>query len=358
MKVALILPNNPSNAPYLNYYLEVIRKTGADYSLYYWDRTGKEAGKQVFSRIPKHRYPWNKFIDYLRFAKFIKRSLKAGNYTRVVVFTPQLAIFLQKFLTGSYRGEFMLDIRDFSVMMNHFPGRFKRCYQGADHIVISSPGFKEWLPPHKSLITGHNVGAELVQENMSRTGKDYPSPEKWPLVLTTIGQIKDYDSDHRFVAELCNNEAIQMNFIGSGPTLQALKDFAESRDCSNISFYGQYNKPDEEALLADTDFLNILISRTEFNKGASLLSNRLYLSALYRIPCLVNSETAQSELVAKYGLGIVIDQYCEVPEKIENFVRDFDASVFNTNCEVFLKDISGDIDHFQSAFADFLRSQP
>lgn len=357
MKVALILPNNPANAPYLNYYMEVIGQVGADCTLYYWDRTGKEEGNEVFSRVPRHRYPWNKFIDYLLFAKFIRRALKAGNYTRVVVFTPQLAIFLQKFLTGSHRGDFILDIRDFSVMMNHFPRRFARCYLAAEHIVISSPGFKAWLPSHKSLITGHNVGAELVRKNISRSGKDHGNLGKRPLVLTTIGQIKDYDSDHRFVAELCNNEAILMNFVGSGPTLQALKEFAESRNCSNISFYGHYNKPDEEALLAETDFLNILISRTEFNKGASLLSNRLYLSALYRIPCVVNSETAQSELVEKYDLGIVIDQYHEVPEKLGSFVRDFDAEVFNANCMKFLKDISGDIDHFQSTFAGFLRSQ-
>ena len=63
-----------------------------------------------------------------------------------------------------------------------------------------------------------------------------------------------------------------MSFMGFGPTLDSLKNFAFENSISNVRFTGRYKKEEEEKLLVNTDFINILISKNKFNNG--VISNR------------------------------------------------------------------------------------
>lgn len=357
MKIALLFPNNLFTSPYLKYYTSILNKENIAYDLIIWDRENiKEDDCIAFKSHDSKNAIISKTLNFFKFRKFILQQLKKADYTKVIVFTGQLGILLSDYLVNNYKYKYILDIRDYSNPMHYFKNRFKKLITNAQFVTISSNGFKEWLPNYEKYILSHNIDLELIHKRLSKKSQPRDLFNSDVIQVDTIGQIKDYDSDHRFVAELKNNPNFQMNFIGFGGTLDLLKEYSSQEKVKNISFHGKYKKEEEEGLLQNTDFINILISLEEFNKGATLLSNRLYLSALLHIPCIVNANSEQSRIIEKYNFGIVIRRYEELPEQLLIFQQKFNEENFIENCLVFLNDVKTEYDLFNQSLVQFLKS--
>lgn len=356
MKIALLFPNNLFTSPYLKYYTTILEKEKIAYDLIIWDRENiNEPGCIAFRSQAYQKSKISKARDFYRFRRFIIKQFKKTKYRKVIVYTGQLGILLSDFLIKNYKNRYVLDIRDYSNPMHHFKNRFHKLIASADFVALSSNGFMEWLPKAEKYILSHNINVELIHEKL---GEAYAHKElfnKSHIQVDTIGQIKDFESDHRFVKQLKNDDRYRMNFIGFGPTLDVLKEFVKTENISNVDFHGSYKKKEEEKLLSETDFINILITLSEFNKGTSLLSNRLYLSALFGIPCIVNSYTAQSKIIEKYGFGVVIDNYEDLPARLIEYQKKFDLKAFNQNCQAFLKDVSQDYEVFNKKLVAFVK---
>jgi len=355
MKIALLFPNNLFTSPYLKYYINILEKENVEYDLIIWDRENKnEPGCIAFKSETYKNSKLSKTLDFLRFRKFIIKQLSKKKYSKVIVYTGQLGILLSNYLIKNYKNQYALDIRDYSKPMHLFKNRFNKLISNANFVAISSNGFKEWLPNSENYVLSHNLDIELIRNKLNQKPNPKQLLKNECIQVDTIGQIKDYDSDHRFVSQLKNNDKFQMQFIGFGGTLNLLKEFANQENIENISFHGPYKKEDEEVLLAKTDVINILISLTEYNKGRTLLSNRLYLSALLGIPCIVNANSEQSRIIEKYNFGIIVDEYKELPAKLVNYQREFNSVKFMKNCEAFLNDVIQDYELFNKKVSTFL----
>lgn len=104
--------------------------------------------------------------------------------------------------------------------------------------------------------------------------------------------------------------------------------------------------------MKNVDFINILLPDTlSFNTP---LSNRFYLSLIYRKPMIVNEESIQAKYVLKYKLGIVIKKGDNIYEKICEYVKTFDQNIFLWGCDTLLKEIKVDIDEFERVLIDAL----
>ncbi len=355
MKIALLFPNNIYTSPYLKYYTRILEEEDIAYDLIIWDRArAKEEGCIAFTSKNQEKSTLSKALNFFRFRKFIIQRLKKNKYSRLIIFSGQLGILLSDYLQKKYKNKYLLDIRDYSVSMSHFKGRFNKVVSNANLVCISSIGFKEWLPEGDHYILGHNINIGLIRDVLN----NYPDNKTFfrnkTVNIDTIGQIKDFSSDKMFLDQLKNDDRFEMQFIGFGNTLNLLKEYVTEENVLNVSFYGKYRKEEEKELLKNTDFINILISRTEFNKGATLLSNRLYLSALYQIPCIVNSKTEQSRIIEKYNFGIVVDSYTELTNKVLQYKKEFDKKIFLSNCYIFLSDVKDDYDSFNFRVTNFL----
>lgn len=356
MKIALLFPNNVFTSPYVKYYTDILKKEKIKYDLYTWDRHDvKEEGCIPFKNKIEADTPITKSLEFIKFRRFLTKHLRNNSYHKVIVFTGQLGILMSDFLIKNYPNNYILDIRDFSKAINYFRLRFRRVVKNSYFVCISSNGFREWLPSEGNYILSHNICINLVYKRLNEHPTDDTVLENETINIDTIGQIKDYNSDARFIDQLKNDERFQMEFIGFGPALTELKKKSKTEKINNISYYGPYTKEEEQQLLKDTDLINILISRNNNNKGTTLLSNRLYLSAVYNIPCIVNGDTEQSKIIKKNNMGIVVNNYEELPEKVISFRDNFCRINFNNGCLSFLNEVKEDYIIFQDELVNFLK---
>ncbi|GGW40857.1 hypothetical protein [Arenibacter certesii] len=355
MKIALLFPNNVFTSPYLKYYKNILEKENIEYDLYTWDRNGvDEEGCIPFKNKVNVSLPLLRTLDFIKFRAFLTGHLKKNNYDKVIVFSGQLGILMGDYLFKYYPKKYILDIRDFSPVMNYFKNRFAKLVEQSFFVCISSNGFKQWLPPKGNYVLGHNIDIHLVEESLNNFPNREKTFEKKTLKVDTIGQIKDFNSDAKFIDQLKNDKRFEMEFIGFGHALPNLKEKINSEQVENIKFHGPYEKKEEPHLLKNTDLINILISRFDSNKGSTLLSNRLYLSALYNIPCIVNGDTEQSKIIKKYNLGIVVDRYEELPQKLITYRDNFCHHSFKNGCRAFLNDVKKDYSFFEKNVTNFL----
>src|SRR5450759_1665712 len=148
MKVALILNANLHCSPYVKIYSKILDALKIEYDLLAWDRTksGETGGLFFKTEFPygrRNKIMW--LFQYYRYSIFLKKHIKANKYDKLVVFGPQIGFFLYFFLKRRYNKRFCFDYRDIFIDQL-FPELFKRLLRLSALNVISSPGFKPYLP--------------------------------------------------------------------------------------------------------------------------------------------------------------------------------------------------------------------
>ncbi len=352
IRIALIAASSPEDAPYLNYYLPVFDRLGISYDLIFWDKKGSSfktrnndyvfrRSSDIFGNI------FRKGIDYFAYASFVKKILKQNSYDRIIIFTIMPALFLgRKLLRGDAR--YIVDIRDYSPALKISALRrlFHSVAGKSYATVVSSPGFKEFLPKESRYILSHNIssesaGSELLESRESET----------PLKVLTLGLIRDEVANKAVVDALAANPSFELLFAGKGPILENIKEYALNRNIENISFLGPYIKSEEISICRDSDFINAFLSDS-FNSSI-LLSNRLYSSVVAGTPVIVNKHSEQGRIVEKYDLGIGIDNTLNLDKILLDYARNFDREKYNTGRRRFMDRIRTDIATFEKALTDF-----
>lgn len=352
MKIALVLPNSSSTAPYITYYIDYLKKGTIDFDVITWDRSNTEESTETTFKYEGDtlRNPLIKVISYYKFKQFVEKILLINNYDRVIVFSAQLGLALSSFLLTHYPLHYAIDIRDYSRPIYFFPKRFKKLLSRAGMVIISSPGFFNWLPSGRNYTLSHNIHSDKI----SKSQKEFIRPDNHtkPLVITTIGAIRDYEANIKFIKVLGNDESFLLKYIGEGPSSSALLKFTRDNQVRNVEFCGRYEKSSELRLLRGASFINILLNENKLSNH--LLSNRLYLSALTKTPCLVNANTEQSRIVKKYNLGIVVQDYEQLPNLIEQYQHSFNDLEFLRGCQEFLQAVLKDEENFEEELKNFL----
>ncbi|RRQ48846.1 hypothetical protein DZC72_14370 [Maribacter algicola] len=353
MKIALVFPNNVFSAPYLDYYTNFLNKEKTSYKLIIWNRANEEEENTIaFKSNSKSSSPFAKALNYYKFGSFCKKEIKNGDFDKVIVFTPQLAIFLYSFLKKHYSNKYLIDIRDYTTIIPYFKRRFFKLIKQAQTVCISSEGFTSWLPKNRNYIMSHNVHLQRINHYLL---KDYNKKNFFndgTINFDTVGALRDFTTNSSIMKELGNRKDFFLNFIGSGWALPMLQKFALDENINNVHFHGRYDKKEEIQLLQNTDILNIIQNADKISNFA--IANRLYLSGLLRIPCIARKNTEHSRVIHKYGLGITIENYNEIPEKIIEYKSTFNKEQFIKNCTVFLQDVKKDYDRFENAVIQFI----
>jgi hypothetical protein len=296
------------------------------------------------SDLQKSRF--SKVIDYVRYNKFIKEKLIAANYDRVVVFTIANAIMLFGFLKERFRNNYVFDIRDYSILAKYFPARFSAAIQNAGLTVISSPGFRVWLPENRTYIIRHNTNST------SPCDVNVLKNEQTKYRILTIGSLTYYDVNREVIRQLADSPCFDLEFVGSGTAEPLLKDFVQKKRIKNVTFYGRYAKEDEPKFLKGVSLINVLMD--ESLNSMTLLSNRFYLSILYNVPMLVNKGSEQARWVQEYGLGVAIDKQRDISEQITGYLKNFDRDAFNIGRMKCLEIVREDVIEFEAKFKEFL----
>ena len=342
MKVALLLPAEPEKAPYIQYYIDVFKEKGIEYDVIAWNRSGNNP--KVLERLIMYEAPSPDTLSNIKkvrgfwgFKQFVEKTVRQKQYDRLVVHTIMLAVFMSPFLKRYYGGKYILDIRDecslYGIMKLRLPVLLKYSFCN----VISSWGFKTWLPEAEYVIS-HNIGFRWKEK------MNMPAPDSFfhhqPLDILTIGQIRHFDGNRVLIDELGNRGNMKMHFAGDGVDVPRLVEYCIEKKINNVAFSGRYLKENEDDIVSTSDFVNILLPQTRVQQA---MANRFYLAILNYKPVIVNAESIQAEYVRKYGLGIVWELGTSLKNAIEDYIARFDIEQFLDGrrklCETLMKDV-------------------
>ena len=331
MKIALIVPNNLWVSPYLSIYTRLFDELGVEYDTISWNREGrKETGLQ-FQYRERSRNQIAVLWAYMRYAKYLKKMIKGNGYDKLVVFTPQVGIFLSSFLERHFKGRYIFDYRDLSLEQNPiFKRPFSRVLANSYANIISSPGFKQYLPIGFDYIVSHNFNVEIVKNALIEEAKPYEGGE---ISVLTIGALRT-DMNIEVMDALGNLPGYYLAFVGKGISADYLENYSKSKGYDNVSFSGYYKKEDEPEIIKRHTFINIVYPLIPSHISA--LSNRFYNSLIYKRPMIVSRTTTQGNYALQYGVGLVVDNCDNLKEQIEEYRKMFDFEKYSNHCNQLL----------------------
>lgn len=350
MKIALIVPNNLWVCPYVSIYTRLLDELCIDYETISWNREGREESGIQFNKKEKGHGLFRTLLSFLQYSRFVKKTIKVNSYDKLIVFTPQIGIFLSFFLKKHFKGRFIFDYRDLSIEQHSWFRRpFLRLLSNSYANIISSPGFKKYLPHEFNYILSHNYNAAKVKEALNIQKEAYTGSE---INLLTIGAIRK-DCNYEVIEALGNVKGISLSFIGRGPASNSLQSFADENGFCNIHFSGYYKKEDEPALYKSSTAVNIIYPNIPSHQTA--ISNRFYNSLIYKRPMIVTRNSTQGDYAEKYKVGLVVDDCKNLETQLKTYFENLDYDNYCRSCNQLLEVLLKDEVKFEGVVRSFLK---
>jgi len=96
----------------------------------------------------------------------------------------------------------------------------------------------------------------------------------------------------------------------------------------------------------NSDMINALVPNSDLN-SKTLLPNRLYNAAFYGKPVIVMEKTFLAEQVSKYKLGLIINSFKNLNEKIIDYLNDMKYGEFILGRQDFFQKVLKDNENFR-----------
>lgn len=350
-KFALIVPNNIWVSPYVNIYTRVFDEMCVDYDVISWNRDGRTEKGIQFNYHVENRKQSFVLWSYIKFARFIIKNIKKNRYDKLVVFAPQVGIFLSSFLARRYKGRYIFDYRDLSLEQNPiFEIPFNKVLSNSFANIISSPGFKKYLPTGFNYIVSHNFNDGIVEKALTEICRHYQGEE---INVLTIGALR-VDMNFEVMNALGNKPGLKMSFVGKGTAAGYLENYAKKNEYNNVVFTGYYKKEDEPEIIEKHTMINIVYPLIPSHISA--LSNRFYNSLIYKRPMIVTKGTTQGDYAEKHNVGLVIENCDNLDEKIVNYISNLDFDEFESRCNKLLELFLAENNLFKSTVKTFINS--
>ncbi len=346
MKIALICPSNMLYMPYVDNYEVILKANEINYTIVNWDRFSIEKESEFIYRDKKIGHQRN-YFDYYKYYRFVLKILKNNRFDKVIVFGLQMAYFLNKYLIKNYKGNYIIDIRDYNKIIKIFnPAKI---IKNSAVTVISSPGYKQWLPESKKYIVNHNTIVSSIHQlrDVNRV-KNYKK-----IIISYIGSLTNYDVNIAFIKSLKNINRFQLQFYGDGIINKDLQNYIENSKISNVSLSGRYERHEELRLYANATLINMVLYNDHIN-NRTCLANRLYNSALYGKPMIALEGTYLSEIIKQYNLGVILKSFNNTEEGITNYLANFNLEEYNYGRKAFFEKVIEENQYFRDVLYAFI----
>ncbi len=347
MRIGLLCPANLKFMPYVKNYTEEFDAKIIEYDIFNWDRLNIEYPEKVNTYRDKKSGHKRNYIDYYKYREYLISKLSKTKYDKIIIFGIQLGFFLSKYLYREYKGKYIFDIRDYNKVINFFD--IKRLIDDSYFTVISSTGFKEWLPKSKKIIINHNTRISNFTEI------DYdPLDINKKLVISYIGAVRDFKVQKRFINSLSNSKVINLHFHGEGSINRNLYLHISKNRINNVLLTGRYEPEEEIKLYEDCNMVNMLIPSNDIN-SRTLLPNRLYNAVINCRPIVTLKGSYCASVTEHYGLGIALDSFNDAETKIIKYIKKLDYVKYRGNRKGFLDYIIAENQRFKNVLNDFIK---
>ncbi|ABX81652.1 sugar transferase [Acholeplasma laidlawii] len=348
-KIVIITVNNLYLTPYINNYTKHI---ATDFDIIYWNRdeiTESSSAKNVFGFIgyinPKQS-KLKKIVMYLKFRKYVKKILKSNKYEKIIFLNTMSAVLIGKNVGAKY----IVDIRDYTFEHNIFFYNIeKKVIKGSELSVISSEGYRKFLPKHEYILVHNSQQLEDLPKKTNDKGK---LTEIRPIIISFVGLIRFFEISKKIIIELKNDPRFKLNFIGKGSEM--LRQFCISENVTNVQLISKFESNETMRYFEECDIVYNLYG----NDNPSViyaLSNKLYYAAFLNKPILVNPNTFMYDISFKYHMGISVnlDSRTIADDIYEQFIN-LDFSTLKKGCDDFMNHVKIDNTNFDLKVSRFI----
>lgn len=350
---------NITYAPYIHKYIDVLNDSDKKFEVIYWDRINKPDAPDAWnthvfnyeSDLSKNKF--SKLADFLRFRKFVKNILKRRKYKKLIILTTLTGVSLVDELLKDYNGKYILDIRDYTFeKVPIYKSIVSRLVKGSAFTVISSEGFKNFLPKSNKYVIAHNFS--YYDLDAFSTEKKASKSVTHPLNLGFVGSIRHYNLDTEMIGIFNDDNKFHLTYHGDGPTYKKLKNYCYENNY-NVKFTGRFDIRQKYDLIEDIDIINAYYSEEKF-ANLYAISNKYYDALIYRKPILVNSNVFIGQKVKNNKLGFAIDiKEEDIKSKLYNDYLNFDFSEFNERCQSEMQKILLDDQKYIERVYEFIK---
>ncbi|MCL9633578.1 hypothetical protein L2095_02470 [Bacillus zanthoxyli] len=353
-KICFISLGNLYLSPYIKKYISLI---DCEYDVIYWNRhdIDEDVGaSKTFAfnfKMDEGKSKIEKLVGYLKFRTYATKILQNNNYDGVIVLQTSMGILLKKTLIKYYQYKYVVDIRDYTMERNKLFYRIERNLINKSALtVISSKGFKKFLPPYDYVVV-HNDN-DISQEDMEKFLSRKTVRKK--IAISYIGLIRFHEQNKKIILKFKNDERFTIRFIGKDAF--ALKEFCEENQIQNVELIDQFPPDKTMYYYNETDIIcNLYGNNTPLLDFA--LSNKLYYAAKLNMPILVCPDTYMEEISTKYGFGISFDLDSDnACDELDNYYKSINWEDLQEGCSSFLQDVRNDNEHYKNAISQFLKS--
>jgi len=331
---------NESN--YITHYTDELRKANATYDVAFFERYNMEAiydsNEIVFRKYcPTGGNRLKKVGIMLQYARFIRKLAKTGGYKGLLVFTTVPAIMLYDILIKRYLNSFVLDIRDYTHEKNKVYYLLEEKLIDSSYCtVISSAGFKQFLPKNKNYILTHNIPKNRETVRKIKEKKEH-------YTIGFVGSVRYYKENCALIDQFKSGGKYDLKYYGTISAGCDLEGYCKERNIEHVSFMGQFNNSEKNKIYRDIDIINSIYGDARLETKTAI-PNRLYDAAIYKCPIIASKGTFLGELVEKKGLGFATDVFRDdIIGQLDSYLSGLNYDVFYRNCENFISEVDKDM---------------
>ena len=335
-KICFITMGNIYTVPYLKIYTQHIEQP---YSFIYWDREdlNETDNLNTYYRFDNTIEPYNNFdkiVGYIKYRKFIEKILLKEKFDLVIFLQTWSALLVADIVEKHYPNRYIVDVRDYTYEKNPFIyRREQKLIEKSKMCIISSEGYKEFLPPNEYKIFHNTRDLPLERVKIIRERKK----EKSVLNISFVGYVNYQEQHKKILRSLKNDSRFHLNFIGTRS--MELESFCKENSINNVTLIDTFDSDKTLDFYENTDFVNNLYG----NHTPTLdyaLSNKLYFAAELYIPILTCSDTYMSKVAGEYGFGFDVDvSDVKIGDKLWSYYNSIDWDKLSEGCSKFMNKV-------------------
>jgi hypothetical protein len=363
MKIGIICFWDRTATPYLRKYELILNKLGLDYEVIFWDRScnkiKKEDQNEIYLSIDPGKFFLSKIVTFTRWRIQIKRVLKNNNYDFLIILTTYPAVLIADLLLSKFRGNFVFDIRDYSMeKFLIFRKITMKIIEASAFTTISSRGFLKWLDYNDKICLNHNIThSEFFYNRQSY----FDRSDKIRICL--VGNVRLDRQTEAMLISLKSSKKFLFGFIGRKIPSCNLEDVCKKNRIDNYYLKGEFTWKDKPEIYKDVDFINAVYANSDLTEKLTLgdstpLPNRIYDAAIFKCPIIASKGTYLEELVIKYNLGISVNGFeSDIEERLNEYINTFNKDDFEQGCNRFLADVLMEEEKFRNNLIHILNSK-
>ena len=349
--ISLIFCGDLRYCPYLKRYTERLELLSAEYEVLFWNRAG------LLLDLPKNYHCFerpsaenlgkiDKAFDFIRFGRWEKNHISKSKPKGIIFLSTLTAVLLY---TVTKHCPYLFDIRDYSYEnISLFRRIEEKIIKRSFFTCISSKGFQAFLPKHDYVIAHNFNRNERPPEENVRKSKDV-----YDIVWN--GTVRFFDFQKKYLDLFKNDARFRLVYHGAGTDLEQFKTYCEKNNIQNVLFTGAYDNGDKSKLLKDADVLNNCYGGRGGDELRFAISNRFYDGVLFHIPQIVESGGYKARVTEESGVGIALDPTEGAPDRLYDYLRGVDRSLFAKNCDTLLDEIMREDDAYIAKIDGYIK---